>query len=63
MAEQLPFEKPIIELRNKISELKTFTIEKEIDLSGEIEKLEARLDRRRYLWQYDSLGSCSIGSS
>lgn len=43
MAEQLPFEKPIIELRNKISELKTFTIEKEIDLSGEIEKLEVRL--------------------
>lgn len=45
MAEQLPFEKPIIELRNKISELKTFTIEKEIDLSGEIEKLESRLEQ------------------
>jgi acetyl-CoA carboxylase carboxyl transferase subunit alpha len=45
MAEQLPFEKPIIELRNKISELKTFTIEREIDLSGEIEKLEARLEQ------------------
>jgi len=45
MAEQLPFEKPIIELRNKISELKAFTIEKDIDLSGEIEKLEARLEQ------------------
>ncbi|WP_096189706.1 acetyl-CoA carboxylase carboxyl transferase subunit alpha [Evansella halocellulosilytica] len=45
MAEQLPFEKPIIELKNKISELKTFTAEKEIDLSGEIEKLEARLEQ------------------
>ncbi|MCE7793365.1 acetyl-CoA carboxylase carboxyl transferase subunit alpha [Salipaludibacillus sp. CUR1] len=45
MAEQLPFEKPIIELRNKISELKTFTLEKEIDLSGEIEKLETRLEQ------------------
>lgn len=45
MPEQLPFEKPIIELRNKISELKTFTLEKEIDLSGEIEKLEARLEQ------------------
>ncbi|WP_416151481.1 acetyl-CoA carboxylase carboxyl transferase subunit alpha [Salipaludibacillus sp. HK11] len=45
MAEQLLFEKPIIELRNKISELKAFTIEKEIDLSGEIEKLEVRLEQ------------------
>lgn len=45
MPEQLPFEKPIIELRNKISELKTFTLEKDIDLSGEIEKLEMRLEQ------------------
>lgn len=45
MAEQLPFEKPIIELRNKIAELKTFTEEKEIDLTGEIEKLESRLEQ------------------
>ncbi|UTR11369.1 acetyl-CoA carboxylase carboxyl transferase subunit alpha [Evansella sp. LMS18] len=42
---QLPFEKPIIELRNKISELKEFTNEKGIDLSGEIEKLEGRLEQ------------------
>ncbi|UTR15587.1 acetyl-CoA carboxylase carboxyl transferase subunit alpha [Salipaludibacillus sp. LMS25] len=45
MADQLPFEKPIIELRNKISELKTFTLEKDIDLSREIEKLEGRLEQ------------------
>lgn len=45
MAEQLPFEKPIIELRNKIAELRTFTEEKGIDLSGEIEKLEMRLEQ------------------
>ncbi|UJW58615.1 acetyl-CoA carboxylase carboxyl transferase subunit alpha [Bacillus sp. A116_S68] len=45
MADQFPFEKPIIELRNKISELKTFTLEKDIDLSGEIEKLEDRLEQ------------------
>ncbi|MCR6111628.1 acetyl-CoA carboxylase carboxyl transferase subunit alpha [Bacillus sp. A301a_S52] len=45
MADQFPFEKPIIELRNKISELKTFTLEKDIDLSGEIEKLEGRLEQ------------------
>jgi acetyl-CoA carboxylase carboxyl transferase subunit alpha len=45
MTEQLPFEKPIIELRDKISELKQFTKEKEIDLSGEIDKLETRLEQ------------------
>lgn len=43
MPEELPFEQPIIELRNKIAELKSFTAEKEIDLSGEIQKLEKRL--------------------
>ncbi|AOM82256.1 acetyl-CoA carboxylase carboxyl transferase subunit alpha [Salisediminibacterium beveridgei] len=43
MPEELPFEKPIIELRNKIAELKSFKAEKEIDLSGEIKKLENRL--------------------
>ncbi|MBU9721141.1 MULTISPECIES: acetyl-CoA carboxylase carboxyl transferase subunit alpha [Bacillaceae] len=45
MVDQLPFEKPIIELKNKIAELKTFTTEKGIDLSGEIEKLEGRLEQ------------------
>ncbi|MFC4737539.1 acetyl-CoA carboxylase carboxyltransferase subunit alpha [Bacillus daqingensis] len=45
MAEHLSFEKPIIELRAKITELKQFTAEKEIDLSGEIEKLEKRLEQ------------------
>ncbi|MBM7096462.1 acetyl-CoA carboxylase carboxyl transferase subunit alpha [Bacillus sp. H-16] len=45
MAEDLPFEKPITELRGKISELKAFTAEKGIDLSGEIEKLEARMEQ------------------
>ncbi|CAM3858835.1 acetyl-CoA carboxylase carboxyltransferase subunit alpha [Alkalicoccus chagannorensis] len=45
MTEQLPFEKPVVELRNKIAELKSFTEEKEIDLTGEIEKLEQRLQQ------------------
>ncbi|WP_026690646.1 acetyl-CoA carboxylase carboxyl transferase subunit alpha [Alteribacter aurantiacus] len=45
MAEDLPFEKPITELRTKISELKSFTAEKGIDLSGEIEKLESRMEQ------------------
>lgn len=41
----LPFEKPIVELRKKITELKAFTAEKGIDLSGEIEELENRLEQ------------------
>ena len=42
MAGELPFEKPILELNAKIEELRRFTREKEIDLSDEIVKLEAR---------------------
>lgn len=42
---ELPFEKPIIELREKIKELKAFTEEKDIDLSSEIKKLEDRLEQ------------------
>lgn len=41
----LPFEKPVIELREKINELKEFTKDKEIDMSGEIDKLESRLEQ------------------
>ena len=43
MATELPFEKPIIELKQKIEELKFFTEEKGIDLTGEIHRLEERL--------------------
>lgn len=43
MATELPFEKPIIELKQKINELKCFTEEKGIDLTGEITRLEERL--------------------
>ncbi|SDH32961.1 acetyl-CoA carboxylase carboxyltransferase subunit alpha [Alteribacillus persepolensis] len=43
MHSYLPFEKPVVELRDKIDELKSFTDEKGIDLSGEITKLEDRL--------------------
>ncbi|MFZ4450648.1 acetyl-CoA carboxylase carboxyl transferase subunit alpha [Salibacterium aidingense] len=45
MHSYLPFEKPVIELREKIAELKSFTEEKDIDLSGEIYKLEERLQQ------------------
>ncbi|NBI28279.1 acetyl-CoA carboxylase carboxyl transferase subunit alpha [Chengkuizengella marina] len=42
MANELPFEKPLIELREKINEIRKFGIEKEIDISEEINRLEQR---------------------
>jgi len=41
----LDFEKPILELEKKIKELKSFTSKEDIDLSGEIKKLEERLEK------------------
>jgi len=43
----LDFEKPIVELERKINELKKFTSDKSIDLSGEIRRLEEKLDHLR----------------
>lgn len=43
MKHVLPFEKPVVELREKIVELKKFTSESDIDLTEEITKLEERL--------------------
>jgi acetyl-CoA carboxylase carboxyl transferase subunit alpha len=43
MAVELEFERPIIELRKKISELKEFTQSADVDLTAEIQKLEGRL--------------------
>lgn len=40
----LEFEKPIIELENKIEELKIFSAKSEIDLSIEIKKLEKKVE-------------------
>ncbi|MEH7121295.1 acetyl-CoA carboxylase carboxyl transferase subunit alpha [Neobacillus vireti] len=45
MAGELEFERPVVELRKKISELKEFTKTADVDLSTEIKKLEARLER------------------
>lgn len=45
MSGYLPFEKPLIELREKIEELKKFTAEKDIDLSEEINHLEEKAKR------------------
>ncbi|WP_099301487.1 acetyl-CoA carboxylase carboxyl transferase subunit alpha [Bacillus sp. Marseille-P3800] len=43
MTTEKEFEKPVIELRNKIDELRKFANEKELDLSSEIHKMETRL--------------------
>ncbi len=40
----LDFEKPIVELEKKIEELKKFISEKKIDLSGEVRRLEDKLE-------------------
>jgi len=45
VAGELEFEKPVVELREKIAELKRFTQDSDMDLSSEITKLEARLER------------------
>lgn len=42
MANELPFEQPLAELRDKIEELKRFGEEKKIDFSEEINRLEER---------------------
>lgn len=47
MAIVLEFEKPIIELEEKIEELKSFTKKEDIDLTGEIKKLNERLEKLR----------------
>ena len=41
----LDFEKPIIELERKIDELKGFTTREDLDMSGEVKKLEAKLSQ------------------
>ncbi len=42
MSSELPFEKPLAELRKKIDELKKFGSEREIDFTDEIGRLEVR---------------------
>jgi len=42
---ELEFEKPIIELRKKIIELREFTKTADVDFTAEIEKLEVRLEK------------------
>jgi len=40
----LDFEKPIVELEKKIQELKNFILNKKIDLSSEVRRLEDKLE-------------------
>lgn len=42
MVKTLPFEEPLVQLRSKITELKEFTSNADVDLSKEIEQLEQR---------------------
>lgn len=43
MVKTLSFEEPVVQLRNKISELKEFTASADVDLTSEIQHLETRL--------------------
>ncbi|MBM7584932.1 acetyl-CoA carboxylase carboxyl transferase subunit alpha [Bacillus pakistanensis] len=45
MVNEMEFEKPVFELKKKIAELKEFTKKSDVDLSSEIDKLEARLEK------------------
>ena len=45
MVNGLEFEKPVLELRHKIAELKEFTKDSDIDLTEEIKRLEKRLEK------------------
>lgn len=44
MVNELEFERPVFELREKIAELREFTRNSDVDLSDEIDKLESRLE-------------------
>lgn len=43
MSKTMAFEQPVVKLREKIDELKTIAHDADVDMSGEIEKLENRL--------------------
>lgn len=45
MTADLEFEKPVVELKEKIAELKAYMDEQDMDLSGEVNRLEERLQR------------------
>ena len=47
MVGELEFEKPVLELRQKITDLKEFTKNTDVDLTAEIEKLEVTTSQAR----------------
>ena len=45
MSKLMAFEEPVVKLREKIDELKSIAVEADVDMGGEIEKLETRLQQ------------------
>lgn len=45
MSKTMTYEQPVVQLREKIEELKTIAHATEVDMTGEIEKLESRLEQ------------------
>lgn len=45
MVKTLPFEEPVVQLKNKIQELKEYTVNADVDMVKEIENLELRLKK------------------
>lgn len=43
----LPFEKPVLELENKLQELENFSREQDIDVSHEIERMKSKIETTR----------------
>ncbi|WP_337102508.1 acetyl-CoA carboxylase carboxyltransferase subunit alpha [Paenibacillus sp. YIM B09110] len=45
MSEEMPFERPLIELKRQINELKSFITENKFDLTEEVQRLEERYNK------------------
>ena len=43
MSYVLPFEKPIVELERKLTELKSFSENQDLDVSSEVQKMERKI--------------------
>jgi len=59
MSSELPFEKPLAELRKKIDELKLFGAEKQIDFTDEIARLEEKY-KQMEAELYDGMSAAQI---
>ena len=65
MVNGLEFEKPVLELRKKITELKEFTKDSDVDFSAEIDKLESRLEEleNECVRKYVAMGPCASSTT